>query len=208
MSMPVTSKAGRYGVSWAAVLPGAWMTTSGCRASSCFRRSYPRTSPAGRIHCSPRAGLRGSSTPFQTPSPASPARPFTTSASRRSRSDGRPGSVRGGRSVRSPSHTQPTSPCAAAEASTWRSSSISPAIASAPQVAFPDRIMLMPAAATSANPSRPLGALRSRGGPFERQSGNSFRPSFPSAPVAGSTYRTAIGAEHTRQVAPADVAPA
>ncbi len=35
--------------------------------------------------------------------------------------------------------------------------------------------MLIPAAATSARPLRPLGALLSGGGPFERQSGKSFR---------------------------------
>ena len=52
--------------------------------------------------------------------------------------------------------------------------------------------MLIPAAATSAMPLRPLGALRSRGGPFDRQSGNSFAPPVTSAPVEGSTDTTAI----------------
>ena len=86
-------------------------------------------------------------------------RPFTTVASRRSRSDGLHGAGRGGRSVRSPSQSQPKSPCDAA-ASSFCAFELRSARAPspAPQAAVPVRIRLTPAAATSASPLRPLSA--------------------------------------------------
>ena len=64
MSAPVMSNVGRYGVSCATVLRGAWMITSGWFGSSAFSRWSARTSPSGRIQFAPRNGLRGSSMPL------------------------------------------------------------------------------------------------------------------------------------------------
>ena len=72
MSAPVMSNAGRYGVSSATVLRGAWMITSGWSGRAPSASCSARTSPAGRIQSSPRKGLRGSSTPFQARAPGGP----------------------------------------------------------------------------------------------------------------------------------------
>src|SRR5215471_14488055 len=51
---------------------------------------------------------------------------------------------------------------------------------------------LAPPAESSARASSPLGALAPRGGPFERTTGKSLRPSMTSTPVARSTVTTLI----------------
>ena len=58
MSAPVMSKAGRYGVSWAAVPTGAWVMTTGWLGSAARSVRYARTSPATGTGAG-RLGVRG-----------------------------------------------------------------------------------------------------------------------------------------------------
>ena len=194
MSAPVMSKAGRYGVSCATVLRGAWMITSGWFGSSAFSCLAARTSPSGRIQLLPAERVA------RLVDALVGAEPGVILQRRRDRREHllagrRLLARRARRQVGQLAEVQPAQePGAAAASSCARSAAICSSSCPAPQLPRPVRMKVAPASASSFSPSLPLGVLPPSGGPFESPSGKTFAPPIRSAPV-GPSIVTRLTAE-------------